>query len=130
MATRCYCSNYDFPKLTNFAELSSSYRQSVWSGDLSLGLVLKQERAYSNVSEHIYFPSVSLSTGLESARTRNGEGQLDYQHGLGDYGQMQLFAVHRLTEQDEISQTHHGSRHRHVAQPLQPARGCGAAGLA
>ena len=98
-------SQYDFPKLTNIAELSSTYRQSVWSGDLSFGLVLKQERAYSPVSERIYFPAVSQASGLESARTRNGEGQLDYQRGLGDFGQVELFAVHRLTEQDEISQT-------------------------
>lgn len=103
-------SQYDFPKLTNIAELSSSYRQSLWGGDLSLGGVLKQERAYSPVSERIYFPAAALATGLESARTRNGEGQLDYSRGLGDYGQIQLFAVHRLQEQDEISQTTNTTR--------------------
>ena len=98
-------SQYNFPKLTNFAELSSSYRQSLADGELSLGLVLKQERVYSNVSEHIYFPAVSLASGLESSRARNGEGQFSYQRGLGDLGQIQLFAVHRLEEQDNISQT-------------------------
>ena len=98
-------SQYDFPKLTNFAELSSSYRQSLADGEVSLGMILKQERAYSNVSERIYFPAASLASGLESARTRNGEGRLDYQRGIGDLGQLQLFAVHRLEEQDEISQT-------------------------
>src|SRR6185295_9191576 len=36
-------SQYGFPKLTNFAELSGSYRQSVADGELSLGLILKQE---------------------------------------------------------------------------------------
>ena len=93
-------------------------------------MALKQQRAYSDVSEHIYFPAVSLATGLESALSRNGEGRLDYQRGLGDFGQVQLFAVHRLTEQDEISQTSHRGRHRHVARPVQPARRCGAAGMA
>ncbi len=98
-------SRYNFPKQTNSAELSSAYRQPLWDGDLSLGLVVKQDRAYSPVSEDIYFPAVSHASGIESARTRNGEGQFDYQHGLGGYGQVELFAVHRLTEQDEISQT-------------------------
>lgn len=98
-------SRYSFPKLTNTAEFSSAYRQSLWAGDLSLGLVLKQERAYSGVRESIYFPSISLATGLESARARSGEGRLDYQHGLGAWGQLQIFAVHRIEEQDEISQT-------------------------
>jgi hypothetical protein len=98
-------SEYRFPRLTNFAELSSSYRQSLGEGELSLGLILKQERIYSNVSERIYFPAAALATGLESARARNGEGRLDYQRQLGDLGQIQLFAVHRLEEQDEISQT-------------------------
>jgi len=98
-------SQYDFPKLTNFAEFSSSYRQSLGDGELSLGLILKQERAYYNVAERIYFPSASLASGLESARSRNGEGRLDYQRGLGSLGQLQLFAIHRIDEQDEISQT-------------------------
>jgi TonB dependent receptor len=96
---------YSFPKLTNIAELSTAYRQSVWEGELSLGLVLKQERAYSGVRDQIYFPTASLVTGLESARARNGEGRLDYKRGLGDLGKLQLFAVHRVEEQDEISQT-------------------------
>jgi len=68
-------------------------------------LVLKQERAYSGVRDQIYFPTASLVTGLESARARNGEGRLDYKRGLGDLGKLQLFAVHRVEEQDEISQT-------------------------
>lgn len=96
---------YNFPKLTNIAELSSSYRQSVWEGDFSLGLVLHQDRAYSNVSEQIYFPAVAAASGLESNRTRSAEGRLDYGRGLGALGQLQLFAVHRSEEQDEISQT-------------------------
>jgi outer membrane receptor protein involved in Fe transport len=96
---------YDFPKLTNIAEFGSSYRQSVWQGDFSVGLVLKQERAYSNVREQVYFPSSFVLTGLESARSRSGEGRVDYARDLGDLGQIQLFAVHRLEEQDEISQT-------------------------
>jgi hypothetical protein len=98
-------SRYSFPKLTNIAELSSAYRQPLWSGDLALGVVLKQQRAYSGVSESVYFPTASLATGLESARVRSGEGRLDYQRGLGAWGQIQLFAVHRAEEQDEISQT-------------------------
>ncbi len=103
-------SEYDFPRLSNLAELSSSHRQSVAEGELSLGVILKQERFYSNVQERIYFPAPALASGLESNRTRNGEGRLDYQRalddlGLGDLGQMQLFAVHRVEEQDEISQT-------------------------
>jgi TonB dependent receptor len=103
--TALQLSQYSFPKLTNIAELSSSFRQSFQDSELSLGVVLKQERAYSPVSERIYFPAASLATGLESARARNGEGRLDYRRGLGTWGQMQLFAVHRVEEQDEISQT-------------------------
>ena len=98
-------SRYNFPELQNFAELSGTYRQTLWDGDLTLGLVVKQARDYSNVEENIYFPSVALATGLESDRKRNGEARLDYQRPLGDWGQLQLFAVHRLEEQDEISQT-------------------------
>jgi len=103
--TALQLSEYNFPRLTNFAELSSSYRQTLADGELSLGLILKQERIYSNVSERIYFPAAALASGLESNRARNGEGRLDYKRGLGDLGQVQLFAVHRLEEQDEISQT-------------------------
>ncbi len=98
-------SRYAFPELQNFAELSGTYRQGFWDGELTLGLVVKQERDYSRVQEEIYFPSVALSTGLESDRQRNGEVRLDYQRPVGDWGQVQLFAVHRLEEQDEISQT-------------------------
>ena len=98
-------SKYDFPRLTNSAELSSSYRQSLTDGEFSLGMILKQDRLYSNVQERIYFPAASSASGLESNRTRNGEGRLDYLQGLGELGQIQLFAVHRLEEQDEISQT-------------------------
>jgi len=98
-------SRYNFPRLTNFGELSSSYRQSLLEGELSLGLVLRQERMYSNVSERIYFPAPALASGLESNRTRNGEGRVDYKRDIGDFGQIQAFAVHRLEEQDEISQT-------------------------
>ncbi len=95
--------NYDFPLLTNNTELSSAYRQPLMGGDLAVGLALKQQRVYSNVEEHIYYPSVAQATGLENKQTRTGEARLDYQHPLGDYGHMQLFAVHRLTEQDESS---------------------------
>ncbi len=98
-------SRYNFPELQNFAELSGAYRQGLWDGDLTLGLVVKQQRDYSRVEENIYFPSVALATGLESDRSRNGEARLDYQRPIGDWGQVQLFAVHRLEEQDEISQT-------------------------
>ena len=98
-------SEYSFPKLTNFAELSTSYRQPLWDGDLAIGVVLKQGRDYSNVSERIYFPAASLATGLESNRARTGEGRLDYKRPLGDFGQIQMIAVHRAQEQDEISQT-------------------------
>jgi len=103
--TALFLSEYNFPRLTNSAELSSSYRQSLADGELSLGVVLKQDRLYSNVQERIYFPAISLASGLESNRTRNGEGRVDYRQGLGELGQIQLFAVHRLEEQDEISQT-------------------------
>jgi hypothetical protein len=54
---------YDFPKLTNIAEFGSSYRQSVWQGDFSLGLSLKQERAYSNVREQDLFSCVLCADG-------------------------------------------------------------------
>jgi hypothetical protein len=98
-------SNYGYPLLTNNAEISASYRRSLWDGDLKLGLALKQQRPYSNISEQIYFPSISLASGYESKLARNGEGQLEYVRPLGESGQIQLFAVHRITEQDEISQT-------------------------
>ncbi len=103
--TALFLSEYNFPRLTNSAELSSSFRQSLADGELSLGMIVKQDRIYSKVSERIYFPAIALASGLESNRTRNGEGRLDYRQGLGELGQMQLFAVHRLEEQDEISQT-------------------------
>jgi hypothetical protein len=96
---------YAFPELKNYAEFSSSYRQGLWDGDLSLGLVVKQQREYSGVEERISFPAAAYSSGLESDRARNGEARLDYQRGVGDWGQLQLFVVHRLEEQDEISQT-------------------------
>ncbi|HEX2759349.1 MAG TPA: TonB-dependent receptor plug domain-containing protein, partial [Rhizomicrobium sp.] len=38
--------DYDFPELKNFADLSLSYRQPLWGGDLSLGGIVKQERQY------------------------------------------------------------------------------------
>ncbi len=98
-------SNYSYPLLTNSTEISASYRQPLWDGNLKLGLALKQQRPYSNISEQIYFPANSLATGYESRLARTGEGQLDYGRPLGDFGQIQLFAVHRITEQDEISQT-------------------------
>jgi outer membrane receptor protein involved in Fe transport len=98
-------SNYSFPQFTNNTGASASYRQPLWDGDLSLGVAYKQSRAYSDVSEQIYFPSASLVTGLESKLARNGEALVDYKRPLADLGQLELFVVHRLTEQDEISQT-------------------------
>jgi hypothetical protein len=98
-------SHYSYPLLTNNTEISASYRQPLWDGNLSLGLALKQQRPYSNISEQINFPSISLATGLESQLTRTGEGQLEYERPLNDFGQIQLFAVQRITEQDQISQT-------------------------
>ena len=98
-------STYEFPSLQNFAEFSTNYRQSLWEGDLSLGLVLKQQREYSDIREYIHFPAVLQQSGLESDRSRNGEGRLDYQLPIGEWGQLQFFAVHRVEEQDEISQT-------------------------
>ena len=98
-------STYEFPSLQNFAEFSTSYRQSLWDGDLSLGVVLKQQRDYSDVREYITFPAVSQQSGLESDRARNGEARLEYTRSLGLWGQAQLFGVHRQEEQDEISQT-------------------------
>ena len=98
-------SEYEFPSLTNFTHFSTSYRQPLWEGDLSLGLVLKQEREYSDVREYITFPAVSQQSGLESDRARNGEARIEYARPLGLWGQVQLFAVHRQEEQDEISQT-------------------------
>jgi outer membrane receptor protein involved in Fe transport len=96
---------YDYPALTNHAELSANYRRPLWGGNLGIGGVLKQQREYSNVSERIYFPAAAQTAGLESDRARNGEARAEYQHPLGDLGQLQLFAVHRQEEQDEISQT-------------------------
>jgi hypothetical protein len=98
-------SNYSYPQLTNNSEVSASYRRPFWEGDLKLGLALKQQRPYSKISEQIYFPAAALATGYESKLARTGEGQLDYLRPLGDLGQVQLFAVHRVTHQDEISQT-------------------------
>ncbi len=98
-------SEYEYPSLNNFAEFSTSYRQPFWQGDLSLGLVLKQAREYSDVREYITFPAISQQSGLESDRQRNGEARLEYARPLGGWGQVQLFAVHRQEEQDEISQT-------------------------
>ena len=98
-------SDYSFPQLSNSTEFSTAYRQPLWDGDLSAGLAYKQSRNYSNVSEHIYFPSVSLATGLDSRQSKTGEGRVDYKHPLGDFGEAQLFAVHRVTAQDETSQT-------------------------
>ena len=98
-------SDYSFPQFTNHADVSTAYRQPLFGGDLALGLAYKQQRVYSNVIEHIYFPTVSLSTGLENRKQANGEARLDYSHKLDDLGEVQFFAVHRVTAQDEISQT-------------------------
>jgi outer membrane receptor protein involved in Fe transport len=98
-------SQYSFPRYTNNAEVSGAWRQPLLGGDLALGAAVKQQRAYSNISEQIYFPTASLATGLDSNITRSGEGRLDYNHELGRFGQIQLFGVHRITEQDETSQT-------------------------
>ena len=98
-------SNYSYPLLTNNGEISASYRQPLWNGDLKLGLALKQQRPYSNITEQIYFPAAALAGGYESKLSRNAEGQLTYERPLGDTSQVQFFAVHRITEQDEISQT-------------------------
>lgn len=97
--------DYDFPTLSNYADLSLSYRQPLWGGDLSLGGVIKQEREYSRVAERISFPAVANNSGLESDRARNAEARLEYTRPLGLWGQLQVFAVHRQEEQDEISQT-------------------------
>jgi len=75
--TPLHLSQYAFPELKNFAELSSTYRQGLWDGDLTLGLVVKQQREYSRVQERIYFPAAAQSSGLESDRQRNGEARLD-----------------------------------------------------
>ncbi len=98
-------SEYEFPSLSNFAEFSTVQRQPFWGGDLNLGVVLKQQREYSDVREYITFPASALITGLESDRSRNGEARLEYARPLGQWGQVQLFAVHRQEERDEISQT-------------------------
>ena len=55
--------------------------------------------------EYITFPAISQQSGLESDRARNGEARIEYVRPLGLWGQVQLFAVHRQEEQDEISQT-------------------------
>ena len=96
---------YEFPSLNNYAEFSTNYRQPLWEGDLNLGLVLKQERDYSDVREYISFPTIAQNSGLESDRSRNGEGRVEYARPIGSWGQVRLFAVHRQEEQDEISQT-------------------------
>ncbi|HJS45880.1 MAG TPA: TonB-dependent receptor [Rhizomicrobium sp.] len=98
-------SAYAFPELNNFADLSVAYRQPVWGGEMAFGAVLKQQREYSLVREDIYFPAPASSSGLESGRVRNGEARLDYKRPIGAWGTLNLFAVHRTEEQDEISQT-------------------------
>jgi len=98
-------SNYSYPMLTNNAEVSGSYRQDLWDGDLKLSAAFKHQRPYSNITEQIYFPASALATGFESKQARTGEGQLNYERPLGETGQIQLFAVHRVIAQDEISQT-------------------------
>ena len=102
-------SNYSYPLFTNNSEISGSYRQPLWDGDLKLSLAMKEQRPYSGISEQIYFPATSLATGYESKFARTSEGQLNYERPFGDIGQIQLFAVHRITEQDEISQTANAS---------------------
>lgn len=97
--------DYDFPTLINYADLSVSYRQPLWGGDLSLGGVVKQEREYSRVAERVFFPAVANNSGLESDRARNAEIRAEYSRPLGLWGQLQAFVVHRQEEQDEISQT-------------------------
>ena len=71
-------SDYDFPLLTNNTEISGAYRQPLLGGDIALGVALKQQRAYSNVEERIYYPATSLATGFENKLTRTGEARLDY----------------------------------------------------
>lgn len=97
--------DYEFPTLNNNADLSLSYRQPLWGGDLSLGGVVKAQREYTPVAERISFPVVANNSGLESDRSRNAEARLEYARPLGLWGQLQFFAVHRQEEQDEISQT-------------------------
>jgi hypothetical protein len=96
---------YDYPRLTNNAEASIAYRQPLLGGDLAVGAAYKHQRPYAGIVEHIYYPAIGLSTGLESNITDNAEARLDYRHGLGDYGQLQIFGVHRVIAQDETSQT-------------------------
>ena len=74
--------DYDFPTLSNYADLSLSYRQPLWGGDLSLGGVIKQERESSRVAERISFPAPANNSGLESDRARNAEARLEY-HAAG-----------------------------------------------
>lgn len=97
--------DYDFPTSINYADLSLSYRQPLWGGDLSLGGVVKQEREYAPVTEQIFFPVLANNSGLESDRSRNAELRVEYARPLGLWGQLQAFVVHRQEEQDEISQT-------------------------
>ncbi len=98
-------SDYSFPKFTNSSDLSAAYRQPLLGGKLSLGATFAQQRAYSNISERIYFPAASLQSGLDISLSRSGEGRLDYQRSVGSWGDVQLFAVHRITEDDVTSQT-------------------------
>ena len=51
--TALLLSEYNFPRLTNSAELSSSFRQSLADGALAGGVVRKQDRLYSNGGERI-----------------------------------------------------------------------------
>ncbi len=97
--------DYQYPELANYADFSSTYRQPVWQGDLTLGLALKQTRTYSAVAEMIRYPAPSQSSGLESQRARNGEMRANYRRLIAGWGQFEAFAVHRQREQDEISQT-------------------------
>jgi len=98
-------SNYSYPQFTNNSAASIAYRQPLWIGDFNLGLAYKFQRNYSNINEHIYFPAVSDVSGQENRQTRNVEGQLQYKLPLSGFGDVQLFGVHRITEQDNLSQT-------------------------
>ena len=98
-----YQSVYNFPRYTNSAEASLAHRRPLFGGDLSMGLAYKQNRNYSGISEFITIPSVSTATGQDIAAVKNVEARMDYKHGLGGWGDLQVFAVHRLTDEEDTS---------------------------
>lgn len=108
--TPVFTSTYSYPRLTNTADAIINYRTPLLGGNLAIGGNYRRQRPYSGITENITFPAPSVATGLENTLTENGEGRLDYRHGLGDYGNIQVFGQHRVISQDVFNQTNNGIR--------------------